>query len=893
MSADRIDPEDPALAARVRRLEHRGEADLVGCAPPLRQRPQRREPRLRHALLGEPPPHRDLVRHQVGRLDADPRQPACLRDRGDHRHGAVGGHGQHAVDSARPRRPQARRRRPRSRPRTACRPRASPSASGFRSTASDAQPELLRPQDRAPLVAPRADEEDGLHSAAMLLLPPVSLARCSPSAASPAAVRAGSPPCSPLLRPVAGRDRGRPRRTRSTSTVSAPSPSSPTCSSGTRTPNRSSARAPGSPRSCRGDWVFRIDDDEVPSAALLAAARSRPTRGSRMRSSPGAGSGRTAGSPRPLVARLAAAALPRRGASAFRGVMHVPIRASGPARLPRRAALPPRPRREHARAARGEGRGATRRVRPRPPARRPSASTPPSTSPSCARRVRSRRCRPTTQPLVDPVRGRRATAGAAAAGAPASRRGRRSTPTGPMRRSRDSDYRGAPRARPSRRTRSPASFGRSTSWRRTSAPRPGPPATTLPEIRLAYRFEGSDRAGLRTPFPHPVAPGEHASAFPSRSQAPPEPGPHTLVVDLVHERHRWFGCEAAAELAGRAAPPRRRPRRPAARRPAVRRAAWTRRSPPSTRRWSPSSSARSPTGSATASASRPRRSRPPGRPTRSSSSPPAAAGTGFASPSSHVGFGVVLEGKRILITGGAGFIATTLARELVDRNEIVAVDNLHRDALSGTDLAAHPNFELHQADVLDGERLKELAARRHALRPLRRDRRRRDGAREPGADDARERDRHLQRARGCARDRRTTLERFVDFSTSEVFGTHAYNVSEGQVSTIGSVGEARWTYAVSKLAGEHMAHAYHDELQLPTVTVHPFNVFGPAPDRRRRDPRLHRGGARGRGPDRARRRLADPRLVLRHRHGERRPRLPRAARGGRARRSTSATRARR
>ena len=72
-----------------------------------------------------------------------------------------------------------------------------------------------------------------------------------------------------------------------------------------------------------------------------------------------------------------------------------------------------------------------------------------------------------------------------------------------------------------------------------------------------------------------------------------------------------------------------------------------------------------------------------------------------------------------------------------------------------------------------------------------------------------------------------TLERFVDFSTSEVFGTHAFNVEEGQVSTIGSVGEARWTYAVSKLAGEHMAHAYHDELRLPTVTVHPFNVFGP------------------------------------------------------------------
>jgi UDP-glucose 4-epimerase len=72
-----------------------------------------------------------------------------------------------------------------------------------------------------------------------------------------------------------------------------------------------------------------------------------------------------------------------------------------------------------------------------------------------------------------------------------------------------------------------------------------------------------------------------------------------------------------------------------------------------------------------------------------------------------------------------------------------------------------------------------------------------------------------------------TLERLVDFSTSEVFGTHAFNVSEGHVSTIGSVGEARWTYAVSKLAGEHMAHAYHDELGVPTVTVRPFNVYGP------------------------------------------------------------------
>ena len=112
-----------------------------------------------------------------------------------------------------------------------------------------------------------------------------------------------------------------------------------------------------------------------------------------------------------------------------------------------------------------------------------------------------------------------------------------------------------------------------------------------------------------------------------------------------------------------------------------------------------------------------------------------------------------------------------------------------------------------------------------------------------------------------------TLERLIEFSTSEVFGTHAFNVDEEHVTTSGSVGEARWTYAVSKLAGEHMAHAYHDELGLPTVSVRPFNVYGPGSDRRRRDPRVHRDGARGRDLVDPRRRLADPRVVLRRRHG--------------------------
>src|SRR5688572_11289552 len=69
-----------------------------------------------------------------------------------------------------------------------------------------------------------------------------------------------------------------------------------------------------------------------------------------------------------------------------------------------------------------------------------------------------------------------------------------------------------------------------------------------------------------------------------------------------------------------------------------------------------------------------------------------------------------LTHKRIVITGGAGFIGTTLARRLVDGNELVAVDNLHRDSLAGTPLEDHPNFTFVHADVLDVERLTQLMA---------------------------------------------------------------------------------------------------------------------------------------------------------------------------------------
>jgi dTDP-glucose 4,6-dehydratase len=187
-----------------------------------------------------------------------------------------------------------------------------------------------------------------------------------------------------------------------------------------------------------------------------------------------------------------------------------------------------------------------------------------------------------------------------------------------------------------------------------------------------------------------------------------------------------------------------------------------------------------------------------------------------------------IKGKTIFLTGGAGFIGSTLVRRLLDRNKIVVYDNGHRNALKDSPAWTHPNLFYIHGDVLDNEKVASAIQRAKPEMVL-----------------------HLAAIAGVdtvlrvpARTMKINflgtynvleavlthapnVERFVDFSTSEVFGTHVYHAEEMSATTLGTVGEARWTYAVSKLAAEHLVHNYGKESGLPTVSIRPFNVFGP------------------------------------------------------------------
>jgi nucleoside-diphosphate-sugar epimerase len=185
---------------------------------------------------------------------------------------------------------------------------------------------------------------------------------------------------------------------------------------------------------------------------------------------------------------------------------------------------------------------------------------------------------------------------------------------------------------------------------------------------------------------------------------------------------------------------------------------------------------------------------------------------------------MAVTGKRILITGGAGFIGSHLVERLIEHNEIVVFDNLHRNALQFAHLDGHPHLHFIKGDVLDYDSVRRAmegcrvvvhcaaiagvyTVDRSAIRTMEVNLLGTNQVVKAAID--------------------VGVERFVEFSTSEVYGPFIHKGKEDDLSTIGPVGENRWVYAASKLASEHLSFAHYKEDGLPLVIVRPFNVYGP------------------------------------------------------------------
>ncbi len=185
---------------------------------------------------------------------------------------------------------------------------------------------------------------------------------------------------------------------------------------------------------------------------------------------------------------------------------------------------------------------------------------------------------------------------------------------------------------------------------------------------------------------------------------------------------------------------------------------------------------------------------------------------------------MAITNKRICITGGAGFIGSHLVSRLVEHNDVVVFDNLHRNALQFAHLEAHPRLTFLKGDVRDYDAVRaavdgcQIVIHCAAIA----------GVYTVDRSAVRTMDVNLlgtHQAVKAALD--VGVERFIEFSTSEVYGPFIHKGKEDEPTTIGPIGEGRWVYAASKLASEHLSYAHYREDNLPLVIIRPFNVYGP------------------------------------------------------------------
>ncbi len=191
--------------------------------------------------------------------------------------------------------------------------------------------------------------------------------------------------------------------------------------------------------------------------------------------------------------------------------------------------------------------------------------------------------------------------------------------------------------------------------------------------------------------------------------------------------------------------------------------------------------------------------------------------------------------RRILVTGGAGFIGSAVVRRLVGQgHHIVNVDKLtysgNLESLRG--VADAPNYRFHQADIGDQPRIAailaeeaidavmHLAAESHVDRSI-------DGpavfVETNVVGTFRLLDAALEYWRGLEPDRRAGF-RFHHISTDEVFGDLPF---DSGIFTEETPYAPSSPYSASKAASDHFVRSWHHTYGLPVVLSNCSNNYGP------------------------------------------------------------------
>jgi UDP-glucose 4-epimerase len=181
---------------------------------------------------------------------------------------------------------------------------------------------------------------------------------------------------------------------------------------------------------------------------------------------------------------------------------------------------------------------------------------------------------------------------------------------------------------------------------------------------------------------------------------------------------------------------------------------------------------------------------------------------------------------RALITGGAGFVGSHLAEELLRRgDEVVILDDLSTGSIENLDhLRGKPGFRYVIDSVMNRPLLAELVDQCgiifHLAAAV--------GVRLIVESPVRTIETNVRATELVLELAAKKGKKVLITSTSEVYGkSQKLPFSESDDLLIGPPDKGRWSYACSKAIDEFLALAYWREKKLPTIVVRFFNTVGP------------------------------------------------------------------
>jgi len=181
---------------------------------------------------------------------------------------------------------------------------------------------------------------------------------------------------------------------------------------------------------------------------------------------------------------------------------------------------------------------------------------------------------------------------------------------------------------------------------------------------------------------------------------------------------------------------------------------------------------------------------------------------------------------KYLITGGAGFIGSHLAEELLKNdNQVIVFDNLSTGRYQNVQsLEKNPNFQFVEGDILDITLMDKLVEKVDVIFHL---------AAAVGVkliikDPLGSMITNIKGSEIVLEIAHRYRKKVLLTSSSEIYGKNSNGpLREDDDRILGSPLKSRWSYSTSKALDEILAYIYWREKGVPTIIVRLFNTVGP------------------------------------------------------------------